>query len=936
MSIDTKYIRPILEKIFSQDDIDNTNYDGKYAMVHCPFHKDKQASAGINPDDGFFKCFACGCELQFDQFIAKYSTNNDTKQLEKICEAILSNDDTVTSLALKRGNLLLNRNKIEKLHALGINDKAIAEAGLIDDGSEYELTVPVAIDNVIYGYKYYTANPKPGQTKTYSTKGLINGLIIPFNTWRADGRATLICEGEKDMLVARSHGFNAITLTGGCQALPKGWEGYFVDRTIAICYDNDDAGKQGAIKLADYLFKAGCKDIRVVTNYYEVIKQAKEDVTDFFVKYGQTAEVLNNYIINTIPWTAEDSKKLRERDVPKISLDKYRSEKHLGKLRQSAIQVRAEFGGMQTIPKFLEIGFEGDDKLIKIDYEVKLEDAYGFFQDTGKIEKHKKNLANKAYLEHEVWKQTNKIKVKYINEKGGRVTVSSAIIAPYRGNDTTQETNSAFELEAYSFKEMRTNRIYNIVYHTINDEFDKSNEKVIIKELEDEASSIKNFVVDNEVKQKLDAFKATDIPTKINELYNMIKYNGLAYLNFDLWLANELTFHSCLWFKLNNRIMRGVIYTNVIGDTRVGKSEISNELTKLYGQGQFVNAKTTTATAIIGGYDDKTKYVKAGVLPRNHGGLVVLEEIHGLNEADYFQKITEVKSSARVRINRVSGELDLDCAVRLIEISNPKTPSNSVSKTVSEFPSGVEIIKSLIGKQEDIIRNDLYLIIPKTKATNPYGHDLQVPKLPDDYYQSKLKWVWSRKPDNIYFENEKYIWEETQKRLIDRFDCAKFSLLGVEAYQKVARMSVALASMLCSTTDYENILVKNEHVNYIISWIEQLYSNETMRIDKFAQEEKTYWECTAEDVAKLQTIYNDWANVIKLLEDNNEVNQATIVYTSGVEASKIGPLFRDLTEFKFIRIDVRGIITPTNKFRLAVKQIDKSGRPIITAAITNL
>lgn len=47
------------------------------------------------------------------------------------------------------------------------------------------------------------------------------------------------------MAIARGQGFNAITITGGEQTIPIPLK-YFCDRSIAIVYDNDDAGISGA------------------------------------------------------------------------------------------------------------------------------------------------------------------------------------------------------------------------------------------------------------------------------------------------------------------------------------------------------------------------------------------------------------------------------------------------------------------------------------------------------------------------------------------------------------------------------------------------------------------------------------------------------------------------------------------------------------------
>ena len=60
-------------------------------------------------------------------------------------------------------------------------------------------------------------------------------MIIPFNIWKdsPEHKTTLICAGEKDMALARTHGFNAITLTGGEKSIPK-FLNAFKNRKVAI------------------------------------------------------------------------------------------------------------------------------------------------------------------------------------------------------------------------------------------------------------------------------------------------------------------------------------------------------------------------------------------------------------------------------------------------------------------------------------------------------------------------------------------------------------------------------------------------------------------------------------------------------------------------------------------------------------------------------
>ena len=77
------------------------------------------------------------------------------------------------------------------------------------------------------------------------------------------------------MAIARTNGFNAITLTGGEQCLPSTPK-LFKDRIVAICYDNDTAGKTGAYKVANCLLKY-TPYVKVVLNFHEGMEEKEEE-----------------------------------------------------------------------------------------------------------------------------------------------------------------------------------------------------------------------------------------------------------------------------------------------------------------------------------------------------------------------------------------------------------------------------------------------------------------------------------------------------------------------------------------------------------------------------------------------------------------------------------------------------------------------------------
>jgi DNA primase len=93
----------------------------------------------------------------------------------------------------------------------------------------------------------------------------------------------VICEGEFDRLVLASHGFVAVTSTGGAATFREDWICRIAEiPEVYLCFDRDDAGRHGAAIIASRIRHA-----RIVTLPEEVGEGG--DVTDFFVQLGHTA-----------------------------------------------------------------------------------------------------------------------------------------------------------------------------------------------------------------------------------------------------------------------------------------------------------------------------------------------------------------------------------------------------------------------------------------------------------------------------------------------------------------------------------------------------------------------------------------------------------------------------------------------------------------------
>src|SRR5207244_508990 len=94
----------------------------------------------------------------------------------------------------------------------------------------------------------------------------------------------IICEGEFDRLVLEANGFKAVTSTAGARTSKKEWAKECENISdVYVCFDNDEPGKQGALRVARLIPRA--KSLDLPSDVGE-----GRDATDFFVRLGRSRE----------------------------------------------------------------------------------------------------------------------------------------------------------------------------------------------------------------------------------------------------------------------------------------------------------------------------------------------------------------------------------------------------------------------------------------------------------------------------------------------------------------------------------------------------------------------------------------------------------------------------------------------------------------------
>lgn len=909
------------------------DFEKKETAVCCPFphhtesgveYQETIPSAHINLDKGVFHCKVCEKGLSEVSFISeilgcKYEAASKIASLYRDVENLHS-----------WNQLKLNPRTKEICNELGISDEVIEELHLKTENREEDIAFPVLMYGKVVDVRNYS--PYNRAAKIRSRAGSTTGMVIPFDLWINTNPHTwtIICAGEKDMAVARSNGFNAITLTGGEKALPKILKP-FKNRRVAICYDHDEAGIEGAKSVAAAILPYAA-EVRVCTGFHEVCKEHGEDITDFFTKYKKTKRDLQKYIIDSPVFTPEEAAVVSKVTHPFVTLLEASQPKYVGRVVQSNIQVVATYEKAMPVPTTIhatKLNISGDDK-----YNLMQQGETRDWELCDKTCQDVLKLVDNNFTEQQIRDNTReilgitKVERDVKIERPTKETVYQCNVTDLF--EVTTKNPQTIEFVAYVIgKRLESGKKYCITYKLTPHPFKGQQLTMIILDATEAADSITDFHLTEDNKKMLDQVKNMEgsVHNKVETLSEMAK----SYIGYDgynkLIKAIDLSFHAALQFNFNGNTERGTLDTLIVTESRIGKSSTAEALQKLYSLGTFVSLAGGNATiaGIIGGSNkvNGSYQTRAGLLPMNHRGLVIFEELAKCDK-DLVKALTDTRSSGSVKITRVSGDLQLPALVRMITLSNVKSSSKNI-QPIASYPNGITILVDLIGTPEDIARYDLMLVMGETGNRIIDPNWRPITPFEPDVYKTKIRWVWSRNPDQIIITREvvEYIFKKCNE-LNSKYD-SHIKIFGTEAWKKVARLATAIAGYIVSTDDtYEKIIVTTECVDEAVDYLISCYDNNTFKLKEYVDNERRYGDIDDDGIKLLQDIYNQSPMTIRQLSVLDKTNRMNLISATGLDNDMYNKLMNRLVQGAFVKFDGYDIV-PTERFRKGFGLIDKSG-----------
>jgi len=832
--------------------------DNQEQRGYCPVHEDPQLSktpsASYNFAKGTFYCFGgCGgmsfsrllnaCREEWpEEFPRKDSAPAPaTRSVRSISDAPskrgeggvpLPSDEDVrawvetlqkmpTMLGVMNNKRGLSTATIEKF-----------EIGWHKD----RFTIPVRdADGVLQNVRRYKHNATKAADKMLNLQG--HGEARLFLPWMLSEPEVVITEGELDAIIGQHHGLPTMSHTAGASVWKPAWNPLFQDKVVFLCYDVDDAGTNGALKVA-----AGVSRYAKAVYIIKLPLTVKgSDLTNYFVDQGYIAEDFYALMdeARMSPYGSKAKKDKLDIQPKRVTLEHSLSAEHKGDPLEIVTTVAGKMQPPYLLPQKVRylcdqslsqaqcskcpmssLGGDMAERIAKDDpFLLELIDSSKSASDASL--KERVNITSRCkVVEIEIEKEWN---------------VEELIVLPSVDN-RDEQTQTPITRRVYNVGEFATpvNTTSRLVGFNTSD---PRNKRAVFQswECEQTKTNIDVFELTPELRKALKVFqpaKGQPVLKKMGDIARDLEANiTKIYGRVPLHVAYDTVWHSVMDFKFKGVVLgKGWLELLVLGDTRTGKSEAALRLSDHYNAGVLKSCEGATFAGLVGGAESvggKSWMVKWGTIPLNDRRLVVLDEVSGIADKNIMEQMSSVRSSGRAQITKIVSQ-ETSARTRLIWIGNPVDGT-----TLRHMNGAIEGIQKLVKNPEDIARFDMAMAVASDEVDSGIINATNPPHV-EHVYTSELcsalvSWAWSRKVDQVTWKDgtEDYILRAAEE-LGERY-VAEPPLIQVEnARVKLARIAVAIAARVFSCDKTGNlVVVGNEHVDAAVQLLDSLYGTES-------------------------------------------------------------------------------------------------------------
>lgn len=220
---------------------------GEELVSNCPFCDDKERKFSINAITGLYNCLhlnKCGVSGDFYSFQKRLGDTPD--KLNK--KRVFVNQPKKDFVRPQKDIPPMRDIQVpvyKYLQTRGFSDETIKHFRI--GAEENTIKFPYFKNGILTNIKYRDIIDKKKMWQEKDAEPLL------FNRDNIESGVLIICEGEYDAMALHQYGIEAVSVpngSGGMTWIEQEWDYLDTFRHINICFDCDNAGKEGAANLA--------------------------------------------------------------------------------------------------------------------------------------------------------------------------------------------------------------------------------------------------------------------------------------------------------------------------------------------------------------------------------------------------------------------------------------------------------------------------------------------------------------------------------------------------------------------------------------------------------------------------------------------------------------------------------------------------------------
>jgi hypothetical protein len=795
---------------------------GEQLYAHCPFHDDSTPSFTVNSETHLWYCHGCVEGGAEKEFVAKWY-GVDTILAEKAVRHLDAKGKWLfpSDITVQNYHVALTRRTADMLALaqLGISATTINTHKLGVDDTRIVFPIFSRTGKCVNLRKYLPSYRRDDADKAPK---MLNEQFLGSNPWYYPYSAfsedeIVIVEGEKDCLIARSLGINAVTGTGGA-TIPKRDIELFTGKQVYVATDTDRAGNALARKYFTALvhIARGVSRIALPTkDFADYVARCKESNSEIDIMQYVAADGFANERIQSAQKVSMVEAEVLEHHERTVSID-------------NVIVVGAE-PQVYTVPVQLSCvcnhadckrpcalattATSGQGMVVEVPprYIVSFADSKDFAQTAFVFERFR-------------CKKISTTPVEFLNVQRVIFQESASFVDGLA--DSTSDPRYGMYL--YTDKRLDATKRYDIVATRVTD---PRTQKIcyVIHHADDVATHIPS-----PDPHEIDVFR--QVAAQHDSAESLLQYYYDMWLptlgiegRLDLFGAILLTYCSVTEIPWKNDTIKGWLDVMCIGDTRTGKSWMVQRFVRVLQMGAYINGENARRTGVIGGMQQigGNWIITWGAVPINDGGLLIIDEASGLS-VDDVKNLSSTRSAGAVTINGiVKGEAR--ARTRLVWLSNPRAGDN----IYDYYWRGYDAFKQFIPAIEDMARFDIVVAAAREDIDEPKG----VPAYQTvDFtgWRHMISQAWSVAKSNIVYAHG----FEDRVRAIAREFNAEFGggalIIGVAVHEKLLRFACAFA-VLCGSFDGDKLMVTEQHVRYATEFMRMCLNKESMSYGEYVR-----------------------------------------------------------------------------------------------------